>query len=111
MDSLVTPHPNPTNKGESGRNAFSRGSEHLSNLQARSEERSVLWRHSVEVHAGRVDVPYQMRVTGYFPDALDRQIAERVQITNFQGDELLNRRNEMGGVRVERQGYRRWGGD
>ena len=98
-------------KGETGRNACSRGSEHLANLQARSVERSVLWRHSVEVHAGQVDVPYQMRITGYYPDALDRQIAERVQITNFRGDDLLNRRNEMGGVRVERQGYRRWGGD
>ena len=98
-------------KGESGRNGYCRGSDHLSNLAARSEERSVLWRHSVEVHSGREDVPYQMRITGHFPDALDRQIAERVQITNFRGDELLNRRNEMGGVRVERQGYRRWGGD
>ena len=98
-------------KGESGRNGYCRGSDHLSNLAARSKERSVLWRHSMEVHSGREDVPYQMRITGHFPDALDRQIAERVQITNFRGDELLNRRNEMGGVRVERQGYRRWGGD
>ena len=98
-------------KGESGRNAFSRGSGHLASLEARSEERSVLWQHSVAIHNSRVDVAYQMRVTGYFPDALDRQIAERVQITNFRGDQLLNRRNEMGGVRVERQRYRRWGGD
>ena len=58
------------------------------------------------MEAHRVDVAYQMRVTGYFPDALDRQVAERVQITNFRGDQLLNRRNEMGGVRIERQRYR-----
>ena len=47
----------------------------------------------------------------HFPDALDRQIVKRVQITNFRDDELLNRMNEMVGVRVERQGYRRWRGD
>ena len=36
---------------------------------------------------------------------------ERVAITNFKGPMLMNRRNVMGGVRVERQSYRRWGGE
>ena len=51
-----------------------------------------------------------MRVTGTFKEPLDRQIMERVQIQNFKGPVLMNRRSEMGGVRVERMQYRRWGG-
>ena len=47
--------------------------------------------------------------TGSYSDLLDRQLQERVNITNFQGSILMNRRNEMGGVRVERTRYRRWG--
>ena len=41
---------------------------------------------------------------------LDRQLMERVIISNFKGEALMNRRTEMGGVRVERTQYRRWGG-
>ena len=52
-----------------------------------------------------------MKVTGTFNEPLDRQIMERVQISNFKGPVLMNRRNEMGGVRVERMQYRRWGGN
>ena len=56
------------------------------------------------------DVNYSMRVTGAFKEPLDRQIMERVQIQNFKGPVWMNRRTEMGGVRVERMQYRRWGG-
>ena len=52
-----------------------------------------------------------MRTTGSYPDPLDRQLQERVNITNFKGPILMNRRNEMGGVRVDRQRYMRWGGN
>ena len=38
-------------------------------------------------------------------------IMERVQISNFPGPVLMNRRNEMGGIRIDRMRYRRWGGD
>ena len=38
---------------------------------------------------------------------LDRQVTERVNIENFQGPILMNRRNEMGGVRVDRMQCRR----
>ena len=51
-----------------------------------------------------------MRVTGAFNDPLDRLIMERIQIQTFKGPVLMNRRSEMGGVRVERMQYRRWGG-
>ena len=98
-------------KGESGRNGFSRGCEHLDGLTARDEEKSVLWLHSKTHHQGREDVVYTMQVTGGYKDPLDRQLMERVQISNFGGPTLMNRRNEMGGLRVERTQYRRWGGD
>ena len=78
---------------------------------AKDEDNSVLWLHSLHHHQGREDVIYNMRVTGSFTESLDRQIMERVQISNFKGPVLMNRRNEMGGVRVERMQYRRWGGN
>ena len=52
-----------------------------------------------------------MKVTGLHSSSLDRQVTGRVNIENFQGPILMNRRNEMGGVRVDRMQYRRWGGD
>ena len=48
--------------------------------------------------------------TGSHPNCLDRQVTERVNIENFRGAAIMNRRNEMGGFRVERTQYRRWGG-
>ena len=47
---------------------------------------------------------------GSHTNCLDRQITERVNIENFHGPAIMNRRNEMGGIRVERTQYRRWGG-
>ena len=91
--------------GESGRNGFTRGGEHLDYWEASDEDKSVLWLHSVHHHQSRRDVNYSMRVTGAFRDPLDRQIMERIQI------QILMNRSEMGGVRVERMRYRRWGGD
>ena len=97
--------------GESGRNAFTRGCEHLDALNSRDEEKSVLWKHSKTHHQEREDVVYSMAVTGGYKAPLDRQLMERVKISNFKGPLLMNRRNEMGGLRVERMQYRRWGGD
>ena len=51
-----------------------------------------------------------MNVTGSHTNCLDRQITEQVNIENFKGPAIMNRRNEMGGIRVERTQYRRWGG-
>ena len=97
--------------GESGRNAYCRGGEHLDNLAFQDEEKSVLLSHSVHHHNRREDVKYAMRVSGAYNEALDRQIMERVQISSFKRPILMNRKNKMGGIRVERTRYRRWGGD
>ena len=66
--------------------------------------------HSIHHHNGR-EVNFVMKVTSVHSSCLDRQVTERVNIENFQGPILMNRRNEMGGVRVDRMQYRRWGGD
>ena len=97
--------------GESGRNGYSRGGEHLTNKEAQDENKSILKLHSIHHHNGREDVNFTMKVTGVHTSCLDRQVTERVNIENFQGAILMNRRNEMGGVRVDRVQYRRWGGD
>ena len=60
---------------------------------------------------GKEDVNFTMEVVRSYNEPLDRQIMEKVQISNFKGAVLMNRRNEMGGVRVERTQYRRWGGN
>ena len=39
------------------------------------------------------------------------QLWIKVEISNFRGAVLMNRKNELGGVRIERTKYRRWGGD
>ena len=94
--------------GESDRNAFTRGAEHLLNKEAQDENRSVLKLHANHHHGG-ADVRFNMKVTGLHNDSLDRQVTEGVNIANFRGDVLMNRRGELGGVRIERQQYRRWG--
>ena len=97
--------------GETGRNGYTRGKEDFEKKLAKDEDTSVLWLHSLHHHQGREDVPYSMKVTGAYSEPLDRQTMERVQISNFKGPVLMNRKNEMGGVRVERMQYRRWGGN
>ena len=81
---------------------------------ARDENNSVLWIHAMHHHQGsEEEVEFEMRVTGFYKAPLDRQIMESVQISTFPGPVLMNRRNEMGGVRVERMQHRRvwWGGN
>ena len=96
-------------KGETGRNSFTRGLEHLKALESRNEEKSVLWLHIIYHHSRREDIEYSMRVTSTHSCPLDRQCMEQVDISYFTGPVLMNQRTELGGVRVERQQYRRWG--
>ena len=98
-------------KGETGRNSYTRGVEHMEALEAKNVDKSVLWLHSVHHHQGRVGVEYRMRVTSTHTTPMERQVRERVDLSTFKGPVLMNRRNEMGGIRVERQQYRRWGGN
>ena len=89
--------------------SYTRVVEHLTALNDKNEEKSVLWLHSVFHHNRREDVEYQMRVTSSHTCPMDRQCTEQVDISYFEGPVLMNRKTELGGVRVERQKYRRWG--
>ena len=48
--------------GETGRNGYTRGLEHLASLEARKEDKSVLWLYSLHHHQGRENVVYSMKV-------------------------------------------------
>ena len=78
------------------------------NKEADDENRSVLKLHANHHHGG-ADTRFTMKVTGVHNDSLDRQVTEGVNIANFRGDVLMIRRGELGGVKIERQQYRRWG--
>ena len=84
-------------RGETGQNSYTRSIRNLDNLDARSEDKSVLWLHLVYHHQSQVDIKYSMRVTGVYKDTLDRQVMEKVQIQHFKGRVLMNRRTELGG--------------
>ena len=47
--------------GETGRNGFTRGGEHLSNKEADDESKSVLKLHAIHHHNGRADVNFSMK--------------------------------------------------
>ena len=80
-------------RGESSRNAFSRGQEHVSGLENKTKD-SVLWRHINEKHENDVTQPqFKMTVTSTHTSALDRQIMEAVVINNTPRTKLLNKKN------------------
>ena len=79
--------------GETARNGFSRGLEHIASV-ARRDPHSPLFIHCLEEHNGRT-VMFRMEVTGaYGGDPLKRQITESVNIQNLPAHQLLNRRDE-----------------
>ena len=55
-------------KGETGKNGFERGKQHLKYLQKKDTKDSVLWLHSLHHHQGREDIKYSMSVTGIFKE-------------------------------------------
>ena len=81
--------------GETGRNMFEQGKEHLALLQKQSEENSVLWLHSLHHHEGSTDVRYKMVCTGTYNTPLDRPMSEKIEISHFQGYILMNRKNDF----------------
>ena len=64
--------------GETARNLFTRGKEHVSKYEG-GKEGSFLLKHQLEKHEGRAAV-YSSRVTGCYMDCLSRQVAEGVNI-------------------------------
>ena len=77
--------------GETARNLFTRGGEHISKYEG-GKEASFLLKHQQEKHEGRPAV-YSSKVTGYFKDCLSRQVAEGVNIRRCDSN-LMNTKAE-----------------
>ena len=90
-----------TYHGETSRNGFSRGKEHLQELDGQAAS-SVMWRHCRERHGGTIQ-DFTMDITGnYRNDAMLRQIAEAVRIDNTPRGKLLNNKTEWNYVQFPR---------
>ena len=88
--------------GETARNAFTRGREHMSGIIKKSKD-SVFHLHNIEKHngSGRVS-DYEMKVTKvYSGDATKRQVSEAIQIQHAQGA-VMNRHDEWRQVKLPR---------
>ena len=88
--------------GETARNAFTRGREHMNGIIKKSKD-SVFHLHNIEKHngSGRVS-DYEMKVTKvYSGDATKRQVSEAVQIQHAQGA-VMNRHDEWRQVKLPR---------
>ena len=89
-------------KGESASNGYTRGLEHLKNLNRHDVDNSPLWRHCLTQHGGNMQ-SFSMSITGsYRNDAMLRQITEAVQINNTNREVLMNDRTEWNMTPVPR---------
>ena len=88
-------------EGETGRNAYSRGMEHMDGLIRRDTE-NPLWKHCNLVHYGTVQ-NFSMEVTNNFQTCLGRQINEAVHISQSQAKHILNSKNKFHQAPIIRQ--------
>ena len=87
--------------GETSKNAYTRGKEHISDLE-RKLESSIMLKHCQKVHGGRKE-EFVMNVLGtYKNDTMLRQIYEAVRIDNVGTDELINSKTEWNYVQLPR---------
>ena len=91
-----------TYEGETSRNMFLRGSEHLRQLKNKSTN-SVLFKHIVNDHPNEQNsAKFRMVKTGSFKKPLSRQINEGIRIKNAQEGTLMNSKKEFYGPSVHR---------
>ena len=75
-------------EGETGRNGFLRGLEHLAALRLEDEEND-MWKHCVVQHKGR-KAEVEMKILRTFNSCLDRLVNEAVRIIITKADIVLN---------------------
>ena len=80
-------------KGETGRNGFTRGAEHIAALRLESEE-SPVWKHCQLKHGG-TKVKLSLKVCGRFQSCLVRQVNEPVRMMRAKADCLLNSKSDF----------------
>ena len=87
--------------GETSRNTYTRGKEHMKSL-AKKEERSALWKHCKEKHNNEMQ-KFEMKVTGSYSNAATfRQISEGVWIDQVSEGLSMNSTNKWNYLRVPR---------
>ena len=79
--------------GETGRNSYSRGKEHLDALRLEDEE-NPLWKHCLVEHGG-VKAEFSMKVIGRIYSCLVRQVNEAVRIEMSEADCIMNSKAEF----------------
>ena len=85
--------------GESSRNAYSRGEEHLDEYRRKTKD-SVLWRHCRLDHESEIQ-NFTMSVTGiYRRDAMLRQVSEAVALGNAKVGTIINTKKEWNYVQL-----------
>ena len=84
--------------GETGRNLYKRGEEHLTDLEKRVAEKP-LWKHLQEKHGGRLEVEifehFKMTLTGTFLKPQRRKADEGVRISHLNPDTRMNSKDEF----------------
>ena len=80
-------------EGETGRNGYTRGKEHLDALRLEDEE-NALWKHCLIQHNGE-KAKFSMKVLGVFYTCLVRQVNEGVQIQRSRAQCLMNSKSEF----------------
>jgi hypothetical protein len=84
--------------GETGKNAYTRGKQHLAGLKGKNPE-NAFYKHWNNAHEtpceseSRRIQNFKIRVTRTFQDPMSRQVDEMVRMSNFRGT-LLNSKSE-----------------
>ena len=79
-------------EGETSRNAFTRGMEHLDALRLQDEE-NALWKHCLVVQDG-IEAQFSMQVVGVYRTPLVRQVDESVRIIISKAECVMNSKSE-----------------
>ena len=85
--------------GETARNTYNRGKEHLKDLEKKSDK-SVLWRHAKEKHQSNIPIYKCNVIKSFHSDALLRQISEAVLIN--KEDAIINNKSEWNFLNIPR---------
>ena len=91
-------------QGESGRNLFTRGKEHLREFRGKSSSNCMVI-HSRTHHEGSDQFTYKMEATGFFRTPLDRQLDESIRLKFSGADIMLNSGAEWRGVAIPRASF------
>ena len=89
--------------GESARNGYLRGREHVSEYRKKSKN-SIMYKHVLGEHKHeQSDVKFEMNIVGRFNNSLSRQINESTRIRNTHPSALLNSKSEFYGPCIKRK--------